>query len=72
MITSKQPEEQLTMGQDTVPEDKPQHNEANTRDLAFEDFKAGMKYKDIAAKYNVSLSAVKSWASRHWNKQKDR
>lgn len=28
----------------------------------------GMTYKAIAEKYNVSVSAVKSWASRKWNK----
>ncbi|MBA2232328.1 hypothetical protein H1D35_22705, partial [Escherichia coli K-12] len=28
-----------------------------------------MKYKDIAEKYGVSLSAVKSWATRHWKKK---
>lgn len=39
------------------------------RDKAYEDYKAGMKYKDIAEKYGVSLSAVKSWATRYW-KQK--
>lgn len=33
---------------------------------AYKDYQAGMKYKEIAAKYNVSLSAVKSWASRYW------
>ena len=27
-----------------------------------------MKYKDIAEKYGVSLSAVKSWAARYWKK----
>ena len=40
----------------------------NVRDLAYEAYKAGMKYKDIAEKYGVSLSAVKTWASRYWNK----
>lgn len=39
------------------------------RDKAFIDYKNGMKYKDIAEKYGVSLSAVKSWATRYW-KQK--
>lgn len=39
------------------------------RDKAFKDYKAGMKYKDIAEKYGVSLSAVKSWATRYWKKQ---
>ena len=38
------------------------------RDKAFEDYKKGMKYKEIAEKYGVSLSAVKSWASRYWKK----
>ncbi len=40
------------------------------REQAFKDYKKGMKYKDIAEKYGVSLSAVKSWASRHWKKDK--
>lgn len=39
------------------------------RDKAFKDYEAGMKYKDIAKKYGVSLSAVKSWATRYWKKQ---
>ena len=38
------------------------------RNQAFEDYKKGMKYKDIAEKYGVSLSAVKSWATRYWKK----
>ena len=29
-----------------------------------------MKYKDIAAKYGVSVSAVKSWKSRYWKNKK--
>ena len=41
-----------------------------TREQAFKDYKKGMKYKDIAEKYGVSLSAVKSWAARYWNKGK--
>lgn len=32
------------------------------------DYLSGMKYKDIAAKYDVSLNTVKSWKSRYWNK----
>lgn len=40
-----------------------------TKDLAYQDYLEGMKYKDIAKKYGVSLSAVKSWAARYW-KQK--
>lgn len=37
--------------------------------LAYEDYKKGMKYKEIAEKHKVSISTVKSWASRYW-KQK--
>lgn len=33
---------------------------------AYEDYKQGLKYKEIADKYGVSLSAVKSWAARYW------
>lgn len=40
------------------------------RDQAYTDYRRGMKYKEIAEKYGVSLSAVKSWASRYW-KQKE-
>ena len=36
---------------------------------AYKDWRKGMKYKDIAKKYDVTLSAVKSWASREWKKQ---
>lgn len=42
------------------------------REQAFKDYKKGMKYKEIAEKYEVSLSCVKSWAARYWNKQKDK
>ena len=35
---------------------------------AFEDWKNGMKYKEIADKYGISLSTVKSWAVRYWKK----
>lgn len=38
-------------------------------ELAYEDYKAGMKRKDIAQKYNVSINTVKSWKQRHWNKK---
>lgn len=34
---------------------------------AYKDYKAGMKYKDIASKYDVSINTVKSWKSRKWN-----
>lgn len=40
-------------------------------ELAFEDWKQGMKYQEIADKYSVSLGTVKSWASRKW-KQNDK
>lgn len=36
---------------------------------AYKDYQDGMKYKEIAEKYGVSLSAVKSWASRYWKKE---
>ena len=42
---------------------------AELRDKAYADYQQGMKYKDIADKYGVSLSAVKSWASRYWKKE---
>lgn len=38
-------------------------------ELAYEDYKSGMKYKEIADKYNVTLNTVKSWKTRHWNKE---
>lgn len=34
------------------------------------DYLAGMKYKEIADKYDVTLSAVKAWKSRKWTKDK--
>lgn len=34
--------------------------------LAYQDYLNGMKYKDIASKYNVSLNTVKSWKRRKW------
>lgn len=37
--------------------------------LAYEDYLRGLKYKEIAEKHNVSISTVKSWASRHWKKK---
>lgn len=40
------------------------------QEKAYEDYQAGMKYKDIAAKYNVSLATVKSWKTRYkWSKK---
>ena len=37
--------------------------------LAYEDYLKGLKYKEIAEKHNVSVSTVKSWASRYWRKK---
>ncbi len=40
-------------------------------DLAEEDYINGMKYKEIAEKYNVSINTVKSWKTRYkWCKDK--
>lgn len=39
------------------------------KDSAYKDYKKGLKYKEIAEKYEVSLSTVKSWASRYWKKK---
>lgn len=41
------------------------------RDQAYADYRKGMKYKEIAEKYGVSLSAVKSWAIRYWKRKDD-
>lgn len=44
---------------------------ADVKELAEIDYLAGMKYKDIAAKYNVSLNTVKSWQKRYgWSRKK--
>lgn len=41
----------------------------NKRDLAYEDYLKGYKYKDIAEKYEVSLNTVKSWKTRYkWSR----
>lgn len=43
--------------------------ELQTYELAELDYMNGMKYKDIAEKYNVSINTVKSWKQRYkWNK----
>lgn len=44
----------------------------NNYELAELDYKSGMKYKDIAEKYNVSLNTVKSWKTRYWGKVADK
>lgn len=38
-------------------------------ELAYKDRQQGMKYKEIAEKYGVSINTVKTWKSRKWNKQ---
>lgn len=39
--------------------------------MAESDYVAGMKYKDIAAKYGVSMNTVKSWKKRYaWSRNK--
>lgn len=44
----------------------------DAKDLAYKDYLSGMKYKDIAEKYNVSLNTVKSWKTRNgWNRKED-
>lgn len=41
------------------------------RIAAEQDYMSGMKYKDIAEKYDVSLNTVKSWKQRHgWVRNK--
>lgn len=39
-------------------------------ELAEQDYRDGMKYKDIAAKYGVTINTVKSWKSRYWKDKK--
>lgn len=41
-------------------------------ELAEKDYKSGMKYKDIAEKYGVTLNTVKSWKTRYWSAEKKR
>nr|DAY47604.1 MAG TPA: Terminase small subunit [Caudoviricetes sp.] len=46
-------------------------NEEKNYILAESDYVAGMKYKDIAAKYGVSINTVKSWKKRYaWSRNK--
>lgn len=41
----------------------------NVWELAYEDYIKGLKYREIAEKYNVSVNTVKSWKTRKWNKK---
>lgn len=46
-------------------------SEENNYILAEADYVVGMKYKDIAAKYGVSINTVKSWKKRYaWSRDK--
>lgn len=46
-------------------------NEEKNYILAESDYVTGMKYKDIAAKYGVSMNTVKSWKKRYaWSRNK--
>ena len=39
------------------------------QEIAYEDYLNGMKYKDIAKKYDTTINTVKSWARRYgWSK----
>ncbi|KAB2460776.1 hypothetical protein F8160_00110 [Bacillus sp. CH126_4D] len=39
-------------------------------ELAQEDYMQGMKYKELAEKYDVSINTIKSWRKRHgWNRK---
>ncbi|WP_332238893.1 phage terminase small subunit [Sporolactobacillus sp. KGMB 08714] len=43
----------------------------DSKDRAYRDYQEGMKYKDIADKYGVSLNTVKSWKKRYsWIREK--
>ena len=40
---------------------------------AEQDYLQGMKYKDIAAKYGVTINTVKSWKQRYsWSRDKEK
>ena len=42
-------------------------------DLAYIDYCNGMKYKDIAEKYGVTINTVKSWKTRYkWSKDNEK
>ncbi|MFB6473336.1 terminase small subunit [Paenibacillus glucanolyticus] len=44
---------------------------ADTHVMAEQDYIAGMKYQEIADKYDVSINTVKSWKKRHeWSREK--
>jgi len=39
---------------------------ADIRDIAFEDYKAGMSLSEIATKHNLKPGTVRQWARRYW------
>lgn len=42
-------------------------------EVALLDYQSGMKYKDIAEKYGVTINTVKSWKTRYkWSKDKNK
>lgn len=48
-------------------------SDVNTRKLAEVDYEAGLKYKELAEKYNVSINTVKSWKSRYkWQRNTEK
>lgn len=43
---------------------------ATNAELAYQDYLNGMKYKEIAEKYGVTINTVKSWKTRYkWSKE---
>lgn len=45
----------------------------NDQEKAKQDYLAGMKYKDIAEKYGVTVNTVKSWRKRHgWSRTQNK
>lgn len=44
-------------------------NDKPLYEQALADYKKGLKYKEIAEKYGVSINTVKSWKTRYWNKE---
>ncbi|PEO51704.1 P27 family phage terminase small subunit [Bacillus pseudomycoides] len=46
------------------------NNNATPQEAAHSDYLSGMKYKDIAEKYAVSINTVKSWKKRYgWQRE---
>ncbi|MGH0950526.1 P27 family phage terminase small subunit [Bacillus mycoides] len=46
------------------------NNHTTPQEAAHSDYVSGMKYKDIAAKYTVSMNTVKSWKKRYnWQRE---